>query len=796
MIYNKLDQVVLSQDSVLRLTNQWIATKYDALGRVIITGLWPSAGQSQSALQTIYNNAPDWAIWDSRDHTDTITGYKIVSYALPAQFLTINYYDDYINIPRLPPDFIVSGNSTMTRGLLTATKTLVLNTTYNSTLDMLCTAHYYDDLGRNVKTFQQHYLGGAPASPYNYDVISSNYNFTNQDTLVTRQHYIKNAGNTLAVPMVTVTNRYAYDHMSRKTQTFEKIGTGTNILLSQTDYNPIGQVMAKHLHGATGAAPFLQDISYKYNERGWLKRINDPALAPTTTRLFSEQLNYDSVRFAATPKFNGNITEQMFQAYNSPFPGQQHVVYAYDSMNRLNSGISTTTLNENVTYDNLGNITSLKRGTNNTAYGYIYNGNQLTSVSGITTSNYGYDANGNANHDGRNNADLTYNLLNLPQTITATTPTSINITYTYDANGQKLRKVSNGSSTDYIGGIQYTNGAIAFIQTEEGRAINSGGNYNYEYTLTDHLGNNRVTFDQTNGKVGEEDYYPFGLNMHRQLNAGNKYLYNKKELQDELGQYDYGARFYDPIVGRFTMIDRFAEKYAVISPYQYGANDPIRNLDIAGDSIIVTVNARSDKKLWDSFHTLEKTPLGKMFLDKYASSTTFDIYVTKSAENSRTVFNTFADIERRGDVNDGEIELKSTKNMNTFRGLQGHKVKPKHVSAVTAINGTEENKITKYDIAAAIFHEIIAHIEGETPDFNSDAEHQNYGTAYVPINGIYTDDSGFPNIIEGSLAWEISEELIQLKINDGNGTKQDKSDLKKMLEADKKRREESQHQNH
>jgi RHS repeat-associated protein len=585
MIYNKLDQVVLSQDSVLRLTNQWIATKYDALGRVIITGLWPSVGQSQSDLQATINSGPQW---DSRDYTDTTTGYKIVTYALPAQFLTINYYDDYINIPRLPPDFIVSGNSTMTKGLLTATKTLVLNTTYNSTLDMLCTAHYYDDLGRNVKTFQQHYLGGTPASPYNYDVITSTYNFTNQDTLVTRQHYTKNAGNTAKVLGVTITNKYAYDHMGRKTQTFEKISSGNNILLSQTDYNPIGQVMAKHLHGATGAAPFLQDISYKYNERGWLKRINDPALSPTNTRLFSEQLGYDSVKTTTTPKnYNGNITEQLFRVYDSTlYPGQQNVIYTYDPMNRLNSGISSTTLSETgINYDEIGNIVSLTR--NGNAGIYAYTNNQLSTISGVTTSTYTYDGNGNTHHDGRNNADITYNLLNLPQSIASTAPaTGINITYTYDANGQKLGKVSTTVSgttnTDYISGIQYTNGAIAFIQTEEGRAINSGGNYTYEYTLTDHLGNNRVTFDQTNGKVGEEDYYPFGLNMHRQVNATNKYLYNKKELQEELGQYDYGARFYDPVVARWTTVDPLAETNRRWSPYNYVVNNPIRMIDPDG----------------------------------------------------------------------------------------------------------------------------------------------------------------------------------------------------------------------
>lgn len=58
--------------------------------------------------------------------------------------------------------------------------------------------------------------------------------------------------------------------------------------------------------------------------------------------------------------------------------------------------------------------------------------------------------------------------------------------------------------------------------------------------------------------------------------------------------------FYDAQLGRFHTQDRFAEKYYSMSPYQYAANNPIKYIDVNGDSIYINYSyteqvARTDK---------------------------------------------------------------------------------------------------------------------------------------------------------------------------------------------------------
>ena len=111
----------------------------------------------------------------------------------------------------------------------------------------------------------------------------------------------------------------------------------------------------------------------------------------------------------------------------------------------------------------------------------------------------------------------------------------------------------------------------------------------YEYFLTDHLGNTRIVHSKAGTVLQQTDYYPFGMSIARTAYLPNKYMYNGKERQQEFGgsndgQYDYGARFYDPVIGRWHVVDPLADDPDQVnkSPYAFSWNSPINFIDPTG----------------------------------------------------------------------------------------------------------------------------------------------------------------------------------------------------------------------
>lgn len=563
--------------------------KYDAFGRLVMSGIDKSRVATQAEIETLISQQTVIQSEERSTATGNIHGYTNRAIPLASSnfdFMEVNYYDQYDGIPDLPTNLNKTSDITylsVAQGLMVAKKTKVLGTatTY------LWTVYYYDDRGNTIRILKQHYKGGS-YSLNNYDDIKNEYDFNNRLTKSTRSHF---AGSSVA--SLTIQTEYSYDHRGRLASTWKQVNQGVKTLIAKNKYNEVGQLMVKSMHSVDNGGGFAQQINYDYNERGWLLKTSSP--------LFTQKLSYNNKLANAIAQYNGNISYQQWKRSTSP---EQTYEYKYDKLNRLVSGnIVGNKRRESLSYDQVGNITTLSRSGNNAnlvdSLKYNYSNGRLTQVNDRVTADtdfypagmtdYTYDANGNVKtrintvNQARNIISTSYNYFDLPQSIVTPSGT---ISYTFNGAGNKLRRISGNQNADYIDGIQYKNGLVEFIQTEVGRIYNNNGTYNYEYFLQDHLGNTRASFDVYSGAAREiqhDDYYPFGLTLDSYVSGvKNNYLYNGKELQDGLKQYDYGARFYDAEIGRWNVVDPLAEKMLSWSPYTYAFNNPIRFIDIDG----------------------------------------------------------------------------------------------------------------------------------------------------------------------------------------------------------------------
>lgn len=476
--------------------------------------------------------------------------------------------------------------------------------------------------------------------------VREDFTYNSQDKIVTHTHTInggtpqllaeniyselgqlisKKVGNTSTDPLQKVDYKYnirgwltAINDVTNLTQASNPVDLfafkiNYNTVENITNYNgtPLYNGNISETFWRTNNDNTLRKYGYSYDGLNRLKNAvyQKPESSTPVTNSYNESITYDK---------NGNImTLQRNGDFDDPL-----IVLQIDNL-AYNYGLNNGT-------NRLMKITD----STNSTIGFKDDSDGTND----TTDDYSYDLNGNmTKDDNKGISSIKYNHLNLPIEINFSGTTTKKISYIYTSSGQKIRKevYSGGSviATDYLDGFQYqqTNTGsvkLLFFPHAEGYVNNTvtGGmdNYNYVFNYVDHLGNVRMSYSKdpassTTKILEENNYYPFGL-KHNNYNWDKefydavttgiliikkatslpyKYKLNGKEYQEDLGLnvYAFGWRDYDPAIGRFTKIDRFAEKYYKLTPYSYAGNNPVLINDIQGDSL--WINHKGNKYLYE-----------------------------------------------------------------------------------------------------------------------------------------------------------------------------------------------------
>lgn len=590
MIYDTANRLLFTRDGNQRKRNEWSFQLSDLLGRPLVSGIYHGAinAANYDALNVYATFEPE--------NSSALYGY-VLHYPTEIspdslEVLKVNYYDtydykghlsgfnaslDYVEDVNYGKQYADSTNLHC-KDLLTGSMIRALES------DEELYACYYYDYNRNLIQTRHTALNGI------IQVNKSSFNFNGNPTAM-REEYGDN---------IVISKNFIYDHSGRLPRENHVCGNDTTDFLYSFD--EIGRI--KTLTRINGNDSLT--TTNNYNIRDWLTAIDSP--------VFKQSLHYtDGV---GTPCYNGNVSSMTWQTDTMATRGYQ---FSYDGLSRLKAAVygegSSLTDNPNrfdeqvTAYDKMGNILGLKRygQTAENVYGIIdnlsltYNANQLEAVNDEVTDaachnnfefkdkakqsiEYIYDANGNLTQDlNKKITEIQYNCLNLPSRIQFEDGNTIS--FLYDANGTKLRAthIIDGitTTTDYCDNAIYENGTLDKLMTEYGYVTLS--DTTYHYFVQDHQGNNRAVVNQ-NGTVEEVNhYYPFG-GVFASTASIQPFKYNGKELDRNggLDWYDYGARMYDPILGRFVTTDPLAESSYLVNQYAYCLNNPFNRVDPSG----------------------------------------------------------------------------------------------------------------------------------------------------------------------------------------------------------------------
>jgi RHS repeat-associated protein len=389
----------------------------------------------------------------------------------------------------------------------------------------------YDNMGRLVGTSTQYAFLSGPTftNSYTYDAASNRTSLTAPDGSATAYGYDSlNRLNGLANSWAGIFD-FGYDALSRRTSVTRPNGVNTSY-----NYDSLSHLLSVlHQEGANT----VDGASYTY----------DPAGNRTSKG------NY----------LNG-ITSN----------------YTYDALYELTRVTQSGSTTESYSYDPVGNRLS-SQGMSS----YQYNAsNELTSDS---LGSYTYDANGNTLSDAQSRT-FTWDFENrLTQAVNPDVGTT---TFKYDPFGRRIQKSGPLGTANYlydgkniIEEVDSSANVLAYYtrtrKIDESLAeLRSGGASYYE---RDGLGSITSLSSSAGSIANTYEYSSFGSLANSMGTVGNPFRYTGREFDLETGLYNYRARFYDPVVGRFIGEDPTGF-LAGTNFYDYAANDPTVLIDPLG----------------------------------------------------------------------------------------------------------------------------------------------------------------------------------------------------------------------
>jgi RHS repeat-associated protein len=441
----------------------------------------------------------------------------------------------------------------------------------------------YDALNRlTSKSWPSYGTNPAESLVYKYDQTSTGYSYgKGERTSTIRCTGVANTTCTGTGATQTSQVQWKYDTRGQNTSTTYTLNglTGTRTVLQAYDSGgrvtsityPTGEVVQYAYDAAwRQVSAYSSTYSTYYANNATYTALDQPS-SFTLGNTLTQSYQYDTVmqRLSSIQVGTGGSIFNRGYTYDnvgnvatitgSPTINTQ--TFTYDQRDRLSTWTATG-ISESYQYDFVGNITS-KAGVSNT-----YNYNQLPGAGGpyaIRNSGYTYDNNGNMTAMPTNSRTLVWNTENQPVSITSSGTTE---TYTYDADGARIKKVrGTATTTYYIGGLaeedvptgrgsNVTRSMYTFNgQVIAQRTVTSGGfgSDTLVYLHSDHLGSVGASTTSAGGSLSSQEYDPWGKVRTGGVTQ-SKYNYTGQKL-DDTGLLFYNARYYDPLVGRFTSPD-------------------------------------------------------------------------------------------------------------------------------------------------------------------------------------------------------------------------------------------------